>query len=336
MTLHLSRRAPRRVLTAALGLSLAVGLAACSSDDDSGNSASGTSSASTGSTDSTTAPEGYYPHTQATLYGNVDIKNAPERIIAMTPSIADQMLALGVTPTAVAYDPKKIDSDYPWISDKIKDISNGSLLPNNEVNIEEIAKLEPDLIIGEKWIFKDKGTWEKAESTAPTIIPDSSAGNVGWEQSLKTTAAALGLQQKADEVIGSLKSDYEKVGSEIHTGKTYNFIAYNGEKFWPGNGSVFKMFNIEPEKSQDDAQGAGQFSMENMKDLQSDLLIVWPTSDESKRKLQNEPIFQSLPAAKSGDVYYANNADANAINNGGILSLHWFLDRITPTIKKLK
>jgi iron complex transport system substrate-binding protein len=49
-----------------------------------------------------------------------------------------------------------------------------------------------------------------------------------------------------------------------------------------------------------------------------------------------QPIFQSLPAAKSGDVYYANNADANAINNGGILSLHWFLDRITPTIKKLK
>ncbi|MGO2874291.1 hypothetical protein [Corynebacterium variabile] len=34
MTLHLSRRTPRRILAAALGLSLAVGLAACSSDNN--------------------------------------------------------------------------------------------------------------------------------------------------------------------------------------------------------------------------------------------------------------------------------------------------------------
>lgn len=325
-----------RLLAATLGVALTVSLAACG-DDDSDNDATTGASSSGASSDSATADEGYYPHTQTTAHGDTTIEAQPERVVALSPTTADEMLALGVTPTVVATDPAKLDTNAPWIADDIRDISEADIYANAEVNVEKIADLDPDLVIGTSYQFKDKSVWEKVSAIAPTAIPESSDTNVGWEASLRTTAEALGLQDKAEEVITELKQKYKDAAGDVPSGKTYNFTGYSKENnFFSGNGSVFQMFGLTPAASQDDTQNKDALSVENTDQLTGDLLAVWPVTAEDRTALDQISAFKDLPAVKNGTVYYVTEEDANAINAAGPNSLRWFLDRIAPTVQKLK
>lgn len=328
MTLHLPLRTPRRILAAALGLSLAVGLTACGSDDDDPDSSS---------TDVPAASEGYYPHTQKTSLGETSIKTQPERIIALSPPVADAMLALGVTPTVVATDPAKVDTIAPWIADDIRNISDADISVNMELNVEKLASLDPDLIIGMNPVFKgDDDLWKTVNSIAPTIIPETSDTAVPWETTLRTTAEALGLQNKAEEVIDEVKGKYKSAASDIPSGTTYNYALFEEGGFAFGNGSAFEMFGLTPSTSQVDTQVGVKLSAENTDQLTGDLLVVWAVNDDDRIALDQMPAFQALPAVKSGNVYYTSHSDATAIAAAGPNSLLWLLERITPTIEKLK
>lgn len=323
------------LLAATVGVALTVSLAACGDDDSDNDATTGASSSGT-SSDSATAVEGYYPHTQTTAHGDTTIEAQPEKIVALAPGVADAMLALGVTPTVVATDPAKLGTTAPWIADDIRDISQADLYANEEVNVEKIADLDPDLVIGTSYQFRDKSVWEKVNAIVPTAIPESGDTNVGWETSLRTTAEALGLQDKAEEVITDLKGEYKDAAGDVPSGKTYNFTGYSKENnFFPGNGSVFQMFGLTPAASQDDTQNGDSLSVENTDQLTGDLLAVWPVTAEDRTALDQISAFKDLPAVKNDTAYYVTKEDAHAINGGGPNSLRWFLDRITPTIEKL-
>ena len=326
-----------RLLAATLGVALTVSLAACG-DDDSDNDATTGASSSSASSDSATAAEGYYPHTQTTTHGDTTIEAQPEKIVALTPTAADELLALGITPTAVATDPATLDVTAPWIADDIRDISDASLVsPSQEINVEGLANLDADLMIGASYQFKDKAVWEKVNAVAPTVIPENSDYHVGWEASLRTTAEAVGLEDKAEEIIGELKDEDSVAAGDVPAGKTYNFTGYGeGMDFFSGNGSVFQLFGLTPSETQDDTQTKDAISVENTDQLVGDLLAVWPQTDADRKALDENSAFQKLPAVENGTVYYVDQSDAFAINAAGPNSLRWFLDRITPTIEKLK
>jgi iron complex transport system substrate-binding protein len=325
-----------RLLAATLGIALTVSIAACG-DDDSDNGSTTGASASGASSESATAAEGYYPHTQTTAHGDTTIKAQPERIVALSPTTTDEMLALGVTPIAVGTDPAQLDVNAPWIADNIRDISDADLVsPTLDINVEALANENADLIIGTSYQFKDKSLWDKVNAIAPTPIPESPDTNVGWEASLRTTAEALGLQDKAEEVIDNVKQKYKDAAGDVPAGKTYNFTGYGDNGFFSGNGSVFQMFGLKPSSTQDDTQNGAALSIENADKLTGDLLVVWPYPADKKADLDKNSTFQELPAVKNGTVYYPDQSDATAINAAGPNSLLWFLDRITPTVQKLK
>ncbi|MGO3789050.1 MAG: ABC transporter substrate-binding protein [Corynebacterium variabile] len=341
MTLHLSRRTPRRILAAALGLSLAVGLAACSSDNNSDNSDSVTSSASIGSTDSTTAPEGYYPHTQETHYGDVSIKEQPERVVALTITAADQLISLGITPIAVATlggDKSKALENSPWLAGKIEDKIHPELLKDGKADPEAIAKMNPDLIIGEKYTFPDKETWDKVNLIAPAILPtypDSSARSIDWRDSLRSTAEPLGLTDKSAAIISDIEDKYRSSG--LPEGKfTYNYMVFTNDEFSYGNGGPLDMLGLSASPNQKNSVSGNTLSLENVNQIDGDLVIILATPQQQKDKLTSDRNFNDLEQTKRGSVLFAEFSEGAALNGGGPLALQWLLPRITPTIEKLK
>lgn len=326
MTTRITHKAPR-VVAALVGVSLATTLMSCS---DGGTDNADDTSGSPAASD-------YYPHTQMTAHGDTTIEAQPERILALTPTAADELLALGITPVAVGTDPEQLDTTAPWIADDIRDLSDADLVADaRDVNVENVANTEPDLIIGAPWQFGDASVWERVNAIAPTIIPATADANVGWEASLRTTAEAVGMEDKADDLITEVKNEYKDAAGDVPEGKTYNFTGYSESMdFFSGNGSVFQLFGLSPSDSQDDSQTRSALSVENTDELTGDLLAVWPQTDTDRTALDDNRAFQQLPAVKNGTVYYADTRDANAINAAGPHSLRWFLDRITPTVEKL-
>lgn len=317
----------RRLSALILGAAVAVSLAACGSDD-SDNVASEARSATSA---------GYYPHTVSTRFGDVNIPSKPERIVALSLSSAEELVALGVTPIAVASTPEDLENTTPWIADQLEGLANPDLAPERKAAPEAIARMETDLIVGKGYNFSDKGAFKQVNEIAPTVLPDSEEDNVDWDDRLRSTAAAIGAVDNADSLIQAVTEEFRTAGSAVPNigDKTYNWVAFTGEKYTFGNGKSFELLGISPAASQRGTSTGVALSRENTRELDADLLIVFPRSDDAKVALANDPEFQNLPAVKSGAVSYLDTAGATAVNEPGPLSLRWILSDLTPTLAKL-
>lgn len=317
-------RLPRRLGILLIGSTLALGLAACGSGDDSADADSGSS-------------DGYYPHTMETLHGEVTIEREPTTIVALTPPNAEELLSLDVTPTAMGWGPASIEDSYPWMADQVGDIADADLVVDREVQVEAVAALEPDLIVGATWLLGDEQVYDQLNDIAPTIVPDSDAANVDWDDRLRYVAEAVDAADRADELIADVEREYAAVGERVPgiEDKTYDYVGFDGEEFFGANGSVFELFGLEPAENQDNAQSKKPTSRENTSEFAADLLAVWPVEEENRAQLEEDPVFQGLTAVENGTSLFVVDGDAAALDSPGPLALRWLLDRITPTIEAL-
>lgn len=323
-----SRRASAWGRTAiALGLVAvaAIALSACGSSDADESA-------------ETTGAAGAYPLTIATCHGDVTIDGRPERIVALSPTSADEALSLGAEPAAVAADPATLEETYPWIVDEIAAISDATLsAPTGELNLEAIAATRPDLILAQPWQVADKAVFDRLNSIAPTVVPDSEALNVDWDERLRTTALALGATEDAEALIADIESEFGEVGASVPdiSSKTYQFVRADPDGFGFGNGSVLELFGLTPADNQDNTQNGPPLSKERTAELDADVLGVWPQTDERRIALTEDPLFSALPAVQKGTVFYPDLAMATAANTPAPMALRWVQAKLTPTIRAL-
>jgi len=322
-------RRARRWLRVAFAGAVVAALAACGSSagDDSGDSGDGGGGS-----------DGAYPRTVATLYGDVTIPTAPTRVVALSFASADELLSLGVTPITVAADPKTLDDMTPWVADEIRATADASLTTASyELNVEAIAAAKPDLIVAQTWQIKDKAAFDQLNAVAPTVAPDSDALNVDWDVRLRTTADAVDKADEAQKLIADIQAEFAAVGDAVPdiSSKTYQWVRVDPDGFGFGNGAVFGLFGLKPGTLQDNTQNSAPLSLEQTSKLDADLLAVWARSADLRTSIDDSKLFQQLPAVRSGAVYYADMAFANALNSPGPLALRWLKDQLTPTIEKL-
>jgi iron complex transport system substrate-binding protein len=319
----------RRWLIAATALLTIAGLTACgSSGEPSGNHGTG----------GTNLDAGDFPITVTTRYGDITIKKAPQRVVALTVASADALISLGVTPIAVAADPDQLASAFPWMVDSIKSISSTKLVsPSGVPSAEAIGQLHPDLIVGETWLFQDKAAYDQVNDVAPTVIPNDTALNVNWDKRLLNVAEALGQTDAANKLIADIHAEFAKVGEQVPgiAERTYQWVRVDPDGYGFGNGSVLELFGLTAAPNQDNTQNGPPLSKENTSQLNADLLGVWAPTDDLRKALDKDPLFQNLPAVKNGTVFYADLAMADAANSPGPMALRWLKDKIAPMIAAL-
>lgn len=279
-----------------------------------------------------------YPITLTTPYGDVTIPEQPERVVTLTIEAADALISLGIEPIAVAADPATFPATHPWMVGKIDDVADAALVSGTlEINYEAIAQLQPDLILGTTYVFSDAAAFERMNSIAPTVIENSTAVNVDWDQRLLTAGEAFGLTDKAQAMIDDIRAEFSAIGAEVPdiASKTYQFIRVDPDGYGFGNGSVLDLFGLQPAANQDNTQNGPGLSKENTSQLDADVLGVWAPTEDLRTSLDNDPLFQALPSVANGTVFYLDMPLAFAANTPAPMALAWLKDVLAPTIRAL-
>ncbi|MEK5104227.1 iron-siderophore ABC transporter substrate-binding protein [Cytobacillus sp. FSL M8-0252] len=158
--------------------------------------------------------------------GERSFEGVQEKVVALEWSVAEELLAVGVQPAAVA----DVEGFNKWVTIDAKlDESVVDIGLRTEPNIEEIAKLEPDVIIGMEYQEQFKADLEKI---APVVIFDSSTEEAQKDlyaymlHTLKQTGKLVGKEQEADEAVAHLEEKMAEAKENISAAqlKTNEFV----------------------------------------------------------------------------------------------------------------
>jgi len=184
-------------------LALAPALVACADDSSSGSSAADEPAGS-----GTPTEEAAFPVTIAHKYGETTLEKAPTRVVCVGLTEQDALLALGIVPVAVT----KWFGDAPgyifsWAVDKLGDAELPEVLEDtNGVQVEKIAALAPDLIIGQYSGLTEKD-YELLSKIAPTVAQPGEYADYGapWDEMALNIGTAVGQPAEMQSIIDDVK-----------------------------------------------------------------------------------------------------------------------------------
>lgn len=305
-----------------------VALAACgSSDTDSDKNKSG-KEADTGDA-----------YTVEHAMEKTDIPATPEKIVILTNEGTEALLALGITPVGAV----KSWTGNPWydhINDQMKDVE--VVGTESQVNVEAIAKLKPDLIIGNK--MRQEDIYSQLSAIAPTVFADTLRGD--WKKNFNLYAEATNQEDKGQEVIDEfdsrIKELQEKFADKLDTEiSLVRFMAgdvriYHKDTF---AGVILEQIGFARPEGQDvDDFAEKNLSEERIPAMDGDILFyfTYETGDGEAKTLEddfiNNPLFQNLDVAKAGNVHKVDDAIWNTA--GGVIAANQMLDELEEIMDK--
>lgn len=149
-------------------------------------------------------------------FGEQEFDEAPQKVVAIEWSIVEELLAVGVQPVGVT----DIEGFNKWVTiDEKLDDSVTEVGLRTEPNIEEIAKLEPDVIIGMKGYQGELK--EELEKIAPVVMYENTTDEAIEDlyadmlKTFKQTAKLVGKEQEAEEHITNLEEKMSAAAENI-------------------------------------------------------------------------------------------------------------------------
>ena len=251
------------------------------------------------------------PKTEDTSYtvehamGSTTLEKTPEKVVILTNEGTEALLALGVTPVG-AVQSWTGDPWYDHIADEMKDAEVVGL--ESEVNVEAIAALQPDLIIGNK--MRQEAIYEQLSAIAPTVFAEDLRGN--WKNNFELYAKALNKEEKGKEIIEEYDTRIadlkEQLGDNLNMKVSMvRFIAgdvriYQKDSF---SGVILDQLGFaRPESQNVDEFAIKGATKEQMPLMDGDILFyfTYETGDDAASELEKEwledPLFKNLEVAK--------------------------------------
>jgi iron-siderophore transport system substrate-binding protein len=139
--------------------------------------------------------------------GTTELTGTPERVVVLDTGELDAVLALGVTPVGAVR--TGVSDELPaYIEDAGVDpaeIQNVGTI--EEPALEEIAALEPDLILSNAVRHAD--VYDQLSAIAPTVLAEAIGET--WEDNLRLAGEALGRTDEAEQLL----ADYAERAAEV-------------------------------------------------------------------------------------------------------------------------
>ncbi|EPD63268.1 iron-siderophore ABC transporter substrate-binding protein [Streptomyces sp. HGB0020] len=333
----------RTLRTTLLSLTLIAGLAACGSvKDDDSDSATDAAKAESSSA---------FPVTIKHKFGDTKISAAPKRVVVIgnggTDDV-DALYALGVTPVAVSKDSFASDGVYPWLKDRIDTKKTKLLDTVNGVDYEQVAALQPDLILATSDFTLDKD-YKKLSAVAPTIGFATAWGQQTWQQHVQVVGKAVGKERQAEQVIKDTEADIDKVRANHPkmAGKTYSLSIGNtpAKIFTIASESDFAAklmgelgLGLTPSvKNIKTVSGSptGELSFEQLDKLDADLVIIAFTTKDLQKAFESSALVKNMSAVKKGDYLVTDVETVSQLRSPSVLGIPWALDNLEPGFAKL-
>ncbi|MBD7939393.1 MULTISPECIES: ABC transporter substrate-binding protein [Cytobacillus] len=279
--------------------------------------------------------------------GERSFEGVQEKVVALEWSVAEELLAVGVQPAAVA----DVEGFNKWVTIDAKlDDSVVDIGLRTEPNIEEIAKLEPDVIIGMEYQEQFKTDLEKI---APVVIFDSSTDEAQKDlyaymlHTLKQTGKLVGKEQEADEAVAHLEGKMAEAKENISAAqlKTNEFVftqAYSANQ-----APTFRLFTENSTVSHT-LEGIGLTNKIQDQDPQPSGFITTNVEGVSKYEealflhtvQKDDPLFSNLEGNKAWNSLYFVEKDlmydvgAGVWTFGSVLSMETLVAHVEETLVK--
>jgi len=315
----MSHRPVRRAAVLAVLALTAGGLAACGGSDDDAGSAAGPSSSSDA-----------FPVSIENQFGTTEVPAEPERVVTVGFNDQDFVLALGVTPVGVRENLGDYDvPNRPWA----QELTDGAELPTvggQEIDVEAVAALEPDLIVG-VYSFMDQAVYDQLSGIAPTLAQtaDHADGATPWQEQTLLTGRALGKEDEAQALVDDVEGQFAEV-AEANPQFAGASLAVD---FAGVGGSAHYLFGTDDLRTQfftdlgfDVPETSTAVSQEQLPLFDQDVLIGGGyTKDEGLA----DPLFAGLGVVSEDRTVYLGGYDTDlmgALGYGSPLSLPYLLD----------
>lgn len=269
--------------------------------------------------------------------GTTTIPDTPKKVVILTNEGTEALLALGVTPVgAVQSWTANGDPWYEHIADDMEEVQVVGFETDTQVNLEAIAALQPDLIIGNK--MRQESIYDQLSSIAPTVFSETLRGD--WKENFELYAKALNKVDAGNKVI----SDYDSRVADLKTElgdqlqkkvSIVRFLAadvriYQKDSF---SGVVLDQLGFARPESQDVNEFAIKgATKEQIPLMDGDILFyfTYETGDGVATQVEKEwiedPLFKNLEVAKQEKIYKIDDAIWNTA--GGVIAANLMLDDI--------
>ncbi|MFC0559108.1 ABC transporter substrate-binding protein [Halalkalibacter alkalisediminis] len=279
--------------------------------------------------------------------GEVTLDAPAQKVVVLEWTYAENLLALGIQPTGMA--DMASYGDYvniePQLDESVTDVGG-----RQEPNLEVIASLEPDLIIGVS--FRHNEMLTELESIAPTVIfnpyPEDESINLyqEMEMTFNEMAKAVGKEAEAVDVLATLENKYEAAKAEIEAANLATIdviltLAYSGPQapeirvFTPHSMASIILekigLNNVHEPDQFEIFGSSTFNVEGLvKYEEANYLYTVPDEDNIyDNQLKGNKVWENLAFVKEDRVY---DLGPDTWLYGGPLSAGTLIDQITDTL----
>lgn len=259
--------------------------------------------------------------------GTTEVPVEPSRIVTLSSIYAANLISVGLTPAAAGND---IDVQLGEVEELLPDGFDLNEIErigdDYEPNLEAIAAVEPDLIVGDEF---HQEIYDQLSEIAPTVLVEY-ISNGGWRERFLAVAEAIGRSERAEEV----EAEYERVLSELPEKLRETTVAFirpsDGQFLIDSTGTAFPGSVAEdavipildaPEGVGKIDEGSGFVSLsgERLGVVEEADLIVVPDfrslgeDEASIAQLERNALWETLPAVQAGRVLQV----AGLVYNGG-------------------
>jgi iron complex transport system substrate-binding protein len=336
-----------------LSAALVLATVACGNSDESDTATSepapeSTAAATTdSSTDRTTDPaaEGpaAFPTTIEHAFGETVIETEPQRIVSVGYGEHDGLLAIGVVPIAVRdwYGDQPF-ATWPWAQDELGD-ATPEVLPSTELNFEQIAALDPDLIIGISSGMTDTD-YATLSAIAPTVARPERSADYGtpWDVSLEIAGRATGRSDEAAQVIADTRQlfvDTAAAHPEFDEATATVTFFFEGQPGTYASSDVRSQALTElgfviPEEI-DELAGDAFFvsiSAEDLSPIDTDVVVWIGDGAETFENIRDLPTRASTRAFQEGREVVADDLLSAAFSHSSPLSLEYVIEYLVPEL----
>ena len=313
-----------RVAALAATAAAALALTACGSGDDgsgkaSGDNGAGSKAVAQGGDDfskaaeqtakmGTTAKAGEFPRTLTHALGKTEIKKKPQRVVVLDVGELDNVVSLGIKP--VGYAPTEGDDGIPsYLKKDAGSPKNVGTI--NALNMEAIAGLHPDLILGSE--LRAAKLYPQLAKIAPTVF--SIRPGFTWKENYLLNASALDEKAKAEANLAAYDKNVKQLGADVKkanggTAPTVTMLRYMPDRIRlyakaSFIGTILDDAGIPRPKNQQIDDLATEISPEKIDSADADWIFTGVYGDAKKTQrasAEDNPLWKKLGAVEKGQA----------------------------------
>lgn len=264
--------------------------------------------------------------------GVTDVPDNPQRVVILTNEGTEALLYLGVVPVGAA----QSWSGDPWYDHIAEPLAETVPLGTElAVNLEILATLEPDLILGTK--VRQEAIYPQLSAIAPTVMTETIGGE--WQDNLKFYADVLGKSSEGEAAVAGFaertKKIHDALGDAVNEEISIVRFSPNRTRIYykdTFSGLALSQIGFARPAAQDKDEFATEVTKERIPEMEGDRIFYFSddlNSDEATANLNdwlNDPLWLNLEGVKAGKAQRVSEIIWNTA--GGIYAANLMLDDI--------